>query len=134
MKRVYRRNTGRNIVRMSFIVDQKNSNKIENCSCDNCNINKELVQFDLTNEIKILLKTVYYTKEIFGIFILRPLMEKSSMSNLIIILSLAGFLFILPSIAMFYGFHEFTEKITNGIVKIWIYVKKRSRILGTLYR
>ena len=32
MKRVYRRNTGRNIVRMSFIVDQKNSNKIEKVS------------------------------------------------------------------------------------------------------
>ena len=32
MKRVYRRNTGKNIVRMSFIVDQKNSNKIEKVS------------------------------------------------------------------------------------------------------
>ena len=29
MKSVYRRNTGRNMCRMSFIVDQKNSNKIE---------------------------------------------------------------------------------------------------------
>ena len=32
MKSVYRRNTGRNMCRMSFIVDQKNSNKIEKVS------------------------------------------------------------------------------------------------------
>jgi hypothetical protein len=43
-------------------------------------------------------------------------MEKSSMAKLIVILSIAGSFFILPSIAMFYGFHEFTSKITNGLV------------------
>jgi hypothetical protein len=43
-------------------------------------------------------------------------MEKSSMTKLIVILSIAGSFFILPSIAMFYGFHEFTSKITNGLV------------------
>ena len=32
MKRVYRRNTGRNMCRMSFIVDQKNSEKLEKVS------------------------------------------------------------------------------------------------------
>ena len=53
---------------------------------------------------------------ILGIFVLRPLMEKSSMTRLIVILSIAGSFFILPSIAMFYGFHEFTSKLTNGLV------------------
>ena len=53
---------------------------------------------------------------IIGIFVLRPLMEKSSMTKLIVILSIAGSFFILPSIAMFYGFHEFTSKITNGLI------------------
>ena len=43
-------------------------------------------------------------------------MEKSSMSKLIIILSIAGSFFILPSIAMYYGFHEYTSKLTGGIV------------------
>jgi hypothetical protein len=38
------------------------------------------------------------------------------MTKLIVILSIAGSFFILPSIAMFYGFHEFTSKITNGLV------------------
>ena len=53
---------------------------------------------------------------ILGIFVLRPLMEKSSMTRLIVVLSIAGSFFILPSIAMFYGFHEFTSKLTNGLV------------------
>ena len=43
-------------------------------------------------------------------------MENFSMSKLIVILSIAGFIFILPSIAMYYGLHEITEKFTNGIV------------------
>ena len=53
---------------------------------------------------------------ILGIFVLRPLMEKSSMTRLIVILSIAGSFFILPSIAMFYGFHEYTSKFSNGFV------------------
>ena len=40
---------------------------------------------------------------------------KISMSRLIIILSIQD-LFFLPSLAMFYGIHEITSKITNGIV------------------
>ena len=38
------------------------------------------------------------------------------MTRLIVILSIAGSFFILPSIAMFYGFHDFTSKFTNGFV------------------
>ena len=53
---------------------------------------------------------------IVGIFVLRPLMENSSMTKLIVVLSIAGSLFILPSIAMYYGLHEFTSKITNGLI------------------
>ena len=38
------------------------------------------------------------------------------MSRLIIILSIAGSIFLLPSLGMYYGIHEFTSKITNGFV------------------
>lgn len=38
------------------------------------------------------------------------------MSRLIVILSIAGAFFILPSIAMYYGFHDYTSRITGGIV------------------
>jgi hypothetical protein len=74
----------------------------------------DVLNFD--QEFLSLLGLIASILTIIGIFILRPLMEKSSMTKLIIILSIAGSFFILPSIAMFYGFHEYTSKITNGLV------------------
>ena len=74
----------------------------------------DVLNFD--QEFLSLLGLIASFLTIFGIFVLRPLMEKSSMSKLIIILSIAGSFFILPSIAMYYGFHEFTSKLTGGIV------------------
>ena len=61
----------------------ENSNKIENCSCDNCNINKELVQFDLTNQIKLLLNTIYYTKEIYGTGIIVDILRGSKKKQIL---------------------------------------------------
>ena len=74
----------------------------------------DILKFD--QEFLSLLGLVASILTIFGIFVLRPLMENSSMSRLIIILSIAGSIFLLPSLGMFYGIHEFTSKITNGIV------------------
>mgnify|MGYP007000144971 len=67
-------------------------------------------------EFLSLLGLIASTLTIVGIFVLRPLMENASMSKLIIILSIAGSIFLLPSLGMFYGIHEITSKITNGIV------------------
>ena len=74
----------------------------------------DILKFD--QEFLSLLGLIASMLTIFGIFVLRPLMENSSMSRLIIILSIAGSIFLLPSLGMFYGIHEFTSKITNGIV------------------
>merc|ERR1711991_283501 len=74
----------------------------------------DILKFD--QEFLSLLGLVASILTIFGIFVLRPLMENSSMSRLIIILSIAGSIFLLPSLAMFYGIHEITSKITNGVV------------------
>ena len=74
----------------------------------------DVLNFD--QEFLSLLGLIASFLTIFGIFILRPLMEKSSMSRLIVILSIAGAFFILPSIAMYYGFHDYTSRITGGIV------------------
>ena len=74
----------------------------------------DVLNFD--QEFLSLLGLIASILTIIGIFILRPLMEKSSMTKLIVILSIAGSFFILPSIAMFYGFHEYTSKLTNGLV------------------
>ena len=74
----------------------------------------DVLKFD--QEFLSLLGLIASILTIVGIFVLRPLMEKASMSKLIIILSIAGSIFLLPSLAMFYGIHEITSKITNGIV------------------
>ena len=74
----------------------------------------DVLKFD--QEFLSLLGLIASILTIFGIFVLRPLMENASMSKLIIILSIAGSIFLLPSLAMFYGIHEITSKITNGIV------------------
>ena len=74
----------------------------------------DVLKFD--QEFLSLLGLIASMLTIVGIFVLRPLMEKASMSKLIIILSIAGSIFLLPSLAMFYGIHEITSKITNGIV------------------
>jgi hypothetical protein len=76
----------------------------------------EIDVLDFDQEFLSLLGLIASILTIIGIFILRPLMEKSSMTKLIVILSVAGSFFILPSIAMFYGFHEYTSKITNGLI------------------
>ena len=73
-----------------------------------------MLKFD--QEFLSLLGLIASILTIVGIFVLRPLMENASMSKLIIILSIAGSIFLLPSLAMFYGIHEITSKITNGIV------------------
>ena len=74
----------------------------------------DVLKFD--QEFLSLLGLIASMLTIVGIFVLRPLMEKASMSKLIIILSIAGSIFLLPSLAMFYGIHEITSKITNGVV------------------
>ena len=74
----------------------------------------DVLKFD--QEFLSLLGLIASTLTIIGIFVLRPLMENASMSKLIIILSIAGSIFLLPSLGMFYGIHEITSKITNGIV------------------
>ena len=74
----------------------------------------DILEFD--QEFLSLLGLIASSLTIIGIFVLRPLMEKASMTKLIVILSITGSLFILPSIAMFYGFHNYTSILTNGLV------------------
>jgi len=51
-----------------------------------------------------------------GIIFLRPLMAKNSIARIILFLSIAGSIFLLPSIGMYYGLHSWTASITNGFV------------------
>ena len=51
-----------------------------------------------------------------GIILLRPFMANNSIARIIVILSVAGAILFLPSIGMYYGFHNWTSSITNGVV------------------
>ena len=43
-------------------------------------------------------------------------MANNSIAKIIIILSIAGAVLFLPSVGMYYGFHNWTSSITNGFV------------------
>jgi hypothetical protein len=53
---------------------------------------------------------------LFGIVLLRPFMAKNTIAKIIVVLSIAGAILFLPSIGMYYGFHNWTSSITGGIV------------------
>ena len=51
-----------------------------------------------------------------GIVLLRPFMAKNSIAKIIVVLSIAGSILFLPSVGMYYGFHNWTASITGGVV------------------
>ena len=51
-----------------------------------------------------------------GIILLRPFMANNSIARIIVILSVEGAILFLPSVGMYYGFHNWTSSITNGVV------------------
>tara|TARA_B100001057_G_scaffold87573_1_gene83504 strand:- start:372 stop:1901 length:1530 start_codon:yes stop_codon:yes gene_type:complete len=51
-----------------------------------------------------------------GIVLLRPFMAKNSIAKIIVILSIAGAFLFLPSVGMYYGFHNWTSSLTGGLV------------------
>jgi hypothetical protein len=51
-----------------------------------------------------------------GIVIFRPFMAKNSIAKIIVVLSIAGSILFLPSVGMYYGFHNWTSSLTNGVV------------------
>ncbi len=53
---------------------------------------------------------------LFGIVLLRPFMAKNTIAKIIVVLSIAGAILFLPSIGMYYGFHNWTSSITGGVV------------------
>ena len=51
-----------------------------------------------------------------GIVLLRPFMAKNSIAKIIVVLSIAGSILFLPSVGMYYGFHNWTASLTGGVV------------------
>jgi MFS family permease len=51
-----------------------------------------------------------------GIVLLRPFMANNSIAKIIVVLSIAGAILFLPSVGMYYGFHNWTSSLTGGVV------------------
>ncbi|MDH3280735.1 MAG: hypothetical protein OEQ18_06375, partial [Gammaproteobacteria bacterium] len=51
-----------------------------------------------------------------GMFIFRRFMAERSMAYIIAFLTVAGGILILPNIGLYYGLHEWTSALTNGVV------------------
>ena len=51
-----------------------------------------------------------------GIVIFRPFMAKNSIAKIIVVLSIIGSILFLPSVGMYYGFHNWTSSLTNEVV------------------
>jgi MFS family permease len=53
---------------------------------------------------------------LFGMIIFRRFMAEHSIAYIVGALTIAGTVLMLPDIAMYYGFHHWTAKVTNGVV------------------
>ena len=51
-----------------------------------------------------------------GIVIFRPFMANNSIAKIIVILSIVGSILFLPSVGMYYGFHNWASSLTDGVV------------------
>ena len=51
-----------------------------------------------------------------GMIVLRPLMARKSIADIVVLLTLAAGLLMLPNIGLYYGLHEWTAARTGGVV------------------
>ncbi|MCW5748967.1 MAG: hypothetical protein KIT36_22445 [Alphaproteobacteria bacterium] len=51
-----------------------------------------------------------------GMIVLRPFMAKRSIAYVVIVLTIASGILMLPLIGLFYGLHEWTARLTGGVV------------------
>jgi hypothetical protein len=53
---------------------------------------------------------------LFGMFLFRRFMAERSITYVVGFLTLCGFVFMAPTLGMYYGFHHWTAAVTNGVV------------------
>ena len=76
----------------------------------------EIDVLDFDQQFFSLLSLIASALTLVGIVIFRPFMAKNSIAKIIVILSIVGSILFLPSVGMYYGFHNWTSSLTNGIV------------------
>ena len=53
---------------------------------------------------------------IFGMLVLRPMMAHRSIAFVVVVLTIAGSILLLPNLGLYYGLHEWTAARTDGVV------------------
>ena len=76
----------------------------------------EIDVLDFDQHFFSLLSLIASALTLVGIVIFRPFMAKNSIAKIIVILSIVGSILFLPSVGMYYGFHNWTSSLTNGVV------------------
>jgi hypothetical protein len=76
----------------------------------------EIDVLDFDQQFFSLLSLIASALTLVGIVIFRPFMAKNSIAKIIVILSIVGSILFLPSVGMYYGFHNWTASLTGGIV------------------
>ncbi len=76
----------------------------------------EIDVLDFDQQFFSLLSLIASALTLVGIVIFRPFMAKNSIAKIIVVLSIVGSILFLPSVGMYYGFHNWTSSLTNGIV------------------
>ena len=74
----------------------------------------DILSFD--QQFFSLLSLIASVLTLVGIVIFRPFMAKNSIAKIIVVLSIAGSILFLPSVGMYYGFHNWTSSLTNEVV------------------
>ncbi len=76
----------------------------------------EIDVLDFDQQFFSVLSLIASALTLVGIVIFRPFMAKNSIAKIIVILSIVGSILFLPSVGMYYGFHNWTSSLTNGVV------------------
>ena len=62
------------------------------------------------------LQLVTYALTLAGMFAFRRFMAEKSIATIVVVLTLAGTVLALPNVGMYYGLHEWTARVTGGLV------------------
>ena len=76
----------------------------------------EIDEFGFNEQFFSVLSLLASVLTLAGIVLLRPFMANNSIAKIIVVLSIAGAVLFLPSVGMYYGFHNWTASLTGGIV------------------
>ncbi len=76
----------------------------------------EIDQLEFNEQFFSILSLLASILTLAGIVLLRPFMAKNSIAKIIVVLSIAGAILFLPSVGMYYGFHNWTSSLTGGVV------------------